>query len=125
MFSIEMFIGVLIIFGVVALYLNALATMAIWADPTLGTSQKYIQMLLVWLIPFVGSCLVLRLTFSIFPHSKLRSKIPWGFRGMILGRSKVIQSPDNSIEEYYGSGRMNRDGYIGRNSREIDAEVDE
>lgn len=121
----EIALGILIICGMIILYLNALATMAAWADPTLGKVQKVAQVLLVWFLPIVGSCLVLRLCFSIYPNSKLRSKVPFGFRSLILGRSKMRNSPSDIFEEeIYGRGTLNKDGYIGRNSRELDRDLE-
>ena len=121
----ELFVGLLMTFGLVGLYLNLLATMAIWTDSTLGLFQKYSQILVAWIIPFLGSCLALRLAFAFKPHSKLRPLVPWGFRSIILGGSKVRKSPDDSIHEFWGKGSINKEGYIGRNSRGSEVEIDE
>ena len=59
--------------------LNVSVSLAIVRDDGLSSLQKFIQILVVWVLPFLGGVLMLALVGSQHTRDKLRSMVPFPF----------------------------------------------
>ena len=98
----EILIGLAVAFCFILLWLNALATLAIKYDHTLVQFQKVAQFIFVWIIPFIGAGVVLRIVYEHSPETIPRNWIPWPFKNLIYGnpvklnRNRDDQGPPGS-----------------------------
>lgn len=76
-----------IIFALIWLWMNVLATFAVRHDSTLEPFQKLAQTLVIWLIPYFGAGLVLHLIWQQYPSSIPETWIPWPFKKMVYGKA--------------------------------------
>lgn len=79
--------AVAVIFIIIWAWLNMLASFAVRHDATLEWFQKVAQIVLVWLVPFLGSAFVLHLIWQQYPSAIPKAWIPWPFKKMIFGKS--------------------------------------
>lgn len=93
--------SILIVFAIIGftiiLWLNILATIAVKCDYTVNNTQRVMQMFFVWLVPFLGASVVLRLVYQYSPNTIPRSWIPWPFKKIIYG--KPIKANKNREEK--------------------------
>lgn len=82
----DIFLILLYVLIVFAIWLNILATMAIKYDNMLTPFQKKAQFIIVWLIPIIGSSIVLRIVFDHMPDAIPKFLIPWPFKKIIYGK---------------------------------------
>ena len=91
--------------ALVAIYLNALATLGIVYDHELSSFQKISQLLFVWLVPIFGAAFILFLVYQHSPNGIPRSWIPWPISWLIFGK---VPEPNKNREilggDEYGSG---------------------
>ena len=80
------------------LWLNFLATIAIRHDKTLEQFQRVGQTICVWLIPFIGSTLVLKFVYEHSPKAIPTTWIPWPFKSMVLGKYIKPNPHPSSLE---------------------------
>lgn len=71
---------------VIWLWLNVLATLAVRYDKELSSFQRKAQMIVVWVVPFIGAGIILRIVYDHKPDAIPRSWIPFGFRNLIYGK---------------------------------------
>jgi len=69
----------------ILIWLNILATIAIRCDQTLERFQRTAQLIFVWVIPFLGASIVIRIVYEHSPETIPRSWIPWPFKSLIYG----------------------------------------
>jgi hypothetical protein len=81
----DLLIVLALVFAAVLLWLNFLAMLSVRYDPTLDKYQKIGQSIIVWLIPYIGSSLVLKFVYEHSPEAIPRSWIPWPFKKMVFG----------------------------------------
>jgi hypothetical protein len=67
------------------LWLNLMATYAVTFDGALTTFQKAVQLLIVWIVPFIGASLILHFALEHSPTAIPRRWLPWPFTRMIFG----------------------------------------
>ena len=91
-------IGVLLI--LIVIWLNILASMAVYCDKTLTPFQRYSQWAIVWLFPLLGASFVLHLVYDHSPEAIPENWIPWPFKGLIFG--KQIRRNKNRSESEFG-----------------------
>lgn len=82
----EIFIGLSTVTCMMLLWLNILAILAIKYDRTLELFQKVAQFMFVWLIPFLGAGIVLRIVYDHSPGTIPRNWVPWPFKNLIYGK---------------------------------------
>ena len=70
------------------LWLNALGTLAARYDGTLNPFQRKAQIIIVWLVPFLGASLILYLVAQHSPEAMPRKWVPWPFRSLVHGRDR-------------------------------------
>lgn len=83
---------------VVLIWLNLVAILTIWLDPSLTGVQKIFQLLFVLLIPFIGATTVLKFVHEHSPEAIPYSWIPWPFKTLIFGVEEKKRSFDR--EDY-------------------------
>ena len=97
----EILIGLGVVFCIMLLWLNALATLAIEYDHTLEPFQKIAQFVFVWVIPFIGAGVVLHIVYENSPETIPRSWIPWPFKNLIYGKPvKPNRNRDDREPDY-------------------------
>jgi hypothetical protein len=69
----------------IAVYLAILASASVVRDVDLVIGRKLAQLILIWLIPFIGPMLILRVVYEHSPALVAISKVPWPFRGAVTG----------------------------------------
>lgn len=90
----------LIATGLVLLWLNVIATLAICKGTTIEKSQRKYQITFVWLVPLIGSLIFLHLVLKHCPEEISTLLIPWPFKKII----KVRTIPANQNREDYDHG---------------------
>lgn len=70
-------------------WLNVLASFAVHHDATLERTQKIAQLIVVWLIPYLGGAVVLHLIWQHCPSAIPGAWVPWPFKKLIYGRTKA------------------------------------
>ena len=96
----------ILIFGLASIFILSwiyfLSFVCVFLDPGLDRFQKVGQILLVLLVPIVGSVLVLYIVNTHSPEVIKRFYIPWPFRNVVLGKerrlSKSYVEHDDFIE---------------------------
>ncbi len=76
---------ILIILILVLVWLNFIASLAIKYDHTLEKIQIIGQSVIVWLVPFFGAVIVLKIVFEHSPEAIPKSWIPWPFKKIVFG----------------------------------------
>jgi len=84
----SLILPIALIFIAVYLWMNLVATISLCRDGGIEPFQRYAQILLIWLIPYVGSALILFLMVQISPDKIPRKMVPWPFRSLIFGRHR-------------------------------------
>jgi hypothetical protein len=107
----EVLVGLGILFCVILLWLNLLATLAIKYDHTLEIFQKIAQFIFVWMIPFFGAGIVLRLVYDHLPKAIPRGWIPWPFKNLIYGKPIKPNHNRGGVESDYISGNSPNSGF--------------
>lgn len=107
----------LIIFGclcvLVLLYLNVISTLCVCLDPELEPVQKWGQSVVIWVVPFIGSSLILHFVNDHSPEVIERFYIPWVFKSIVLGTPIRKGTNDNTGEEMPGVHGSGLDGGSG------------
>ena len=83
---IDITIGIGIIFGLMLLWLNILATLAVKYDHSLKKVQATAQLVIIWIIPFLGAGIVLHFFYEHSPKTIPKYLIPWPFKKLIYGK---------------------------------------
>jgi len=82
---------IIIIFGfpglLIYLWMNLISSIAIKHDDTLNSFQKKTQTILIWLVPYLGSSIVLHMVFDHSPEAIPQKLIPWPFKKLIYGKN--------------------------------------
>ncbi len=65
--------------GLLLLLLNGIVTLAISRDDGLSPPQKLAQILIVWILPFLGSLAMLALVGSYHTRDEMKSMVPFPF----------------------------------------------
>jgi hypothetical protein len=93
---------------VVAFYLAVLATIVIRWDREASSGSRVGQLLVTWLLPFVGASLVLYVAQDQSPDLLARLPIPWPFRGMLRNPPPVLNkdadAQDSIADADFGRG---------------------
>jgi len=100
----EIFIFITAIFILILIWLNIIATIAIKYDQTLDPFQKKAQLIVIWLLPALGSSFVLKMVLQHSPEAIPIKLIPWPFKKALFGKeSKSSHDPEeNEIDGYKG-----------------------
>ncbi len=88
-----------------------LASRALQRDITLETSQKAAQLLLAWLLPWVGAIIVLRLIWQNDPEA-LQGRLPWLLRYLIGGKA-ISPNTQRDDDEWLASFGVQHHPYDG------------
>jgi len=89
-------IGFLVV--LVWLWLNLLATFSVRHDSTLAPFQKTAQQIIIWVVPFIGSALILHLVWEQYPETIPKSWIPWPFKKLVYGKANAPNPNRNNDE---------------------------
>lgn len=102
----ELLLGFGVLAGLMLLWLNALATLAIKHDHTLAPFQKIAQLIFVWLIPFLGASVVLHIVYDHSPEAIPKAWIPWPFKNLIYGKpiKPNRDRDDREVDVFPGRG---------------------
>ena len=65
--------------GLLILLFNGIVTIAISRDDGLSPPQKFAQILIVWILPFIGSLAMLALIGSYDTQDEMKSMVPFPF----------------------------------------------
>jgi hypothetical protein len=76
-----------VIFGLVWVWLNSVASLSVHHDATLDRFQKMAQTIFIWLIPYLGAAFVLHLVWQQYPSAIPKAWIPWPFKQLIYGKT--------------------------------------
>ena len=63
----------------ILLTLNSVATLAVSRDDGLSPVQKFVQVLIIWTLPFLGGLAMLSLVGSYHSREEMRSMVPFPF----------------------------------------------
>ena len=91
---------------VIIVWLNILASMAIKYDSMLTPFQKRAQFIIVWLIPIIGSSIVLRIVFDHMPNAIPKNLIPWPFKKIIYGKPPPPNKNRGHSSHIHGIGKQ-------------------
>jgi len=69
--------------SIIWVWLNTLASIAIRCDKDLEPFQRVAQFIFVWVVPYVGASIVLRIVYEHSPNTIPRKWIPWPFKNLI------------------------------------------
>lgn len=94
-------------------WLNVLAMLAIKYDYTLDQFQKIAQFMFVWIIPYIGASIVLRIVYDHLPEAIPRSWIPWPFKSLIYGEPIESNEDRNDRIVDYPPAKMSGHHYDG------------
>jgi ABC-type iron transport system FetAB permease component len=81
------------------LWLSFIGTIAARFDSTLDPFQKKAQIIIVWLIPFIGASLIIFLVNQHSPEVIPRNLIPWPFKNLIFGKPRARNKDRDNNEE--------------------------
>jgi ABC-type iron transport system FetAB permease component len=81
------------------LWLSFIGTIAARLDSTLDPFQKKAQIIIVWLIPFIGASLIIFLVNQHSPEVIPRNLIPWPFKNLIFGKPRARNKDRDNNEE--------------------------
>jgi len=84
----------------IAIYMDVVAWRVLRQDQTLSNVQKYLQLMFVLFVPFVGASVALRLCELANPGTVQIRAIPWPFRAIVVDQP-IPQNPDaETFEEH-------------------------
>ena len=112
----EILIFITVIFILILIWLNIIASIALKYDQTLDAFQKKAQLLVVWLLPALGASLVLKMVLQHSPEAIPRKLIPWPFKEALFGKEHKPNSiPDENEIDNIRSNYTNRNQSFGSN----------
>ena len=86
---------------VIWLWLVFIGTIAAKFDSTLTPFQKKAQIIIVWLVPYLGASLIIFLVNQHSQEAIPRKLIPWPFKRLIFGK---LRNKNNNRDDNEGSG---------------------
>lgn len=96
----------LILVGIIAisfwLWVSVLSILCLFLDPDLEPIQRWGQMLIVILLPYIGASLILKLVNDHSPEVIDRFYIPWPLRDLVLDKPLRHSGLANHKEEASG-----------------------
>lgn len=88
--------------ALIFLYMNLLASIAIWKEEDLNRFQKGAQLGLVWLLPIFGAPTVLYFIFHQSPEVIPVKLVIWPFRSLVMNKRMITGGSGSNDEEAPG-----------------------
>lgn len=98
---------ILILISIIAvffwLWISALSILCLFLDPDLEPIQRWGQMIIVILLPYIGASIILKLVNDHSPEVIDKFYIPWPFRNLVLDKPLRHSGSAQNREEVPGS----------------------
>lgn len=96
------------------LWISGVSILCLFLDPDLESVQRYSQMVMILLLPYIGASIVLKFVNDHSPEVINRFYIPWPFKGLVQNKEfRSVGSGSNNEEipgAHSGSFRGGSDG---------------
>jgi len=107
---VDLFIIISIVFLLIFLWLNFLATISVKYDHDLNSYQRNAQYFIIWFLPFFGASIVLFFVYQHSPDAIPKGWIPWPFKAFIFGAPIKPNRNRGSASEHDSAGGGSFDG---------------